>query len=80
MIPREEWPPILTVPEATKALAPELTPKDVYLLFRKKDFPLLIAGKRRGRTVTKRDLLNYLEGGHDKNIDIENKQTWQRRY
>jgi hypothetical protein len=60
MLPREDWPPILTIVEVSEVL--QIPRDDAYLLFKRPDFPLLIKGKRRGRTVTKRELLKFLEG------------------
>ena len=60
MKPTTEWPALLTVTEAADCLG--LPPKDAYLMFSRKDFPQLIAGKRRGRVVAKRELIKFLEG------------------
>lgn len=58
--PFEDWPPIMTIVEVSDVL--NIPRDDAYLLFKRPDFPLLIQGKRRGRTITKRDLLKFLEG------------------
>lgn len=58
MKPITEWPPIMTIDDVQTIL--EIPKMDACLMFKRPDFPLLIPGKRRYMSVSRRDLMNFL--------------------
>lgn len=58
MKPREEWPLILYTKDLEECL--DVSTPDAYAIFR--NAKVIDPSKRRFRAITKRELLNYLEG------------------
>jgi hypothetical protein len=57
----DEWPEIMTPKDVIEYL--ELPDRDVWEMFKNRDFPLVVPGKLRGRYVGKYSLREYINRG-----------------